>query len=651
MKSHIFWLLIWISVLGVMAQPGSAALAADAAQTATMPAATVQPPPPPVDGSNPQAKPPMTDGRLPQRPLILAGSEAAGVNAATTLTIDVWYGDSQRFGHLGVPQPWINILGNVSGPNLVTELAYTLNGGAEQPLGMGADGFRLVRAGDFNIEIDSADLNDGANQIMIKATDSMATTVFKAVTIQYDAGNIWPPNHVATWTSADIQVDAQVVDGKWSAQNGVARPLELGYDRLLAIGDLTWPDYEVEVPITVHSLDPEGYCGINNGPGVGLVLRWQGHYLTDDDQAIGRQPRTGWSNLGALGWYHWGHNGNCVPGGPEALQFKGYGGATSIGNGYDSSHQLEFNTPYIFKLSVESTTDPAYYRFKVWKAADPEPVQWNLYGVGAAGGPDAGSLLLVAHWVDATFGQVTVTPLNTTTYTLITNSTGAGSVVRTPDKAVYLQNEAVTLTAAPDSGWVFKEWQGDVPAGSVDATLNLSMAADKTITALFEKAPEYSLTASVIGQGSVSKTPDQPGYTENMTVTLTATPDDGWVFKAWSGDVPPASASPVLTLTMDGDKVVTALFEQKPPNQYSLSAAVIGQGQVNKTPDQPSYTENMAVTLTATPDNGWVFKAWSGDVPAGGTEADVTLTMDGDKSVTAIFEQRIFMFLPVITNP
>ena len=27
--------------------------------------------------------------------------------------IDIWYGDEQRFGHLGVPQRWVNVLGRV----------------------------------------------------------------------------------------------------------------------------------------------------------------------------------------------------------------------------------------------------------------------------------------------------------------------------------------------------------------------------------------------------------------------------------------------------------------------------------------------------------------------------------------------------------
>ena len=32
------------------------------------------------------------------------------------LRIDVWYGKRQRFGHNGLPQQWINVLGRVRGP-------------------------------------------------------------------------------------------------------------------------------------------------------------------------------------------------------------------------------------------------------------------------------------------------------------------------------------------------------------------------------------------------------------------------------------------------------------------------------------------------------------------------------------------------------
>ena len=32
------------------------------------------------------------------------------------LKIDVWYGKHQRFGHNGLPQQWVNVLGRVHGP-------------------------------------------------------------------------------------------------------------------------------------------------------------------------------------------------------------------------------------------------------------------------------------------------------------------------------------------------------------------------------------------------------------------------------------------------------------------------------------------------------------------------------------------------------
>ena len=240
--------------------------------------------------------------------------------------------------------------------------------------------------------------------------------------------------------------------------------------------------------------------------------------------------------------------------------------------------------------------------------------------------------------MDASFGQVTVTPLNTTTYELTTNSTGNGSVVRVPDKAVYLENEAVKLTAIPDNGWLFKEWQGDVPPGNTDVTLTLTMTGDKIVTAIFEKAPEHTLTVSVTGQGAVSKTPDQISYMKGMTVTLTAMPDAGWIFREWQGDVPSGSMDPALTLPMDGDKIVTAIFEKTP--EYTLAVNVMGQGAVNQMPDQLSYTEGMTVTLTAVPESGWVFKEWQGDVPADGTGTTMTLTMNEYKEITAVFEQK-----------
>src|SRR5207244_95102 len=87
-----------------------------------------------------------------------------------------------------------------------------------------------------------------------------------------------------------------------------------------------------------------------------------------------------------------------------------------------------------------------------------------------------------------------------------------------------------------------------------------------------------------------------------------------------------------VSVTMDGDKTVTATFAI---NTYSLTVNTVGQGSVAKSPDQASYDHGSTVELTATPATGWHFAGWSG--AATGTTNPASVTMDGDKTVTATF--------------
>jgi len=84
----------------------------------------------------------------------------------------------------------------------------------------------------------------------------------------------------------------------------------------------------------------------------------------------------------------------------------------------------------------------------------------------------------------------------------------------------------------------------------------------------------------------------------------------------------------------------TADFEEIPSVQYDLSINSTGGGSVT-TPGEGTfnYTAGTVVDLEATPDAGYRFVEWTGDV---GTIADVnaaatTITMNGDYSITANF--------------
>ncbi len=73
---------------------------------------------------------------------------------------------------------------------------------------------------------------------------------------------------------------------------------------------------------------------------------------------------------------------------------------------------------------------------------------------------------------------------------------------------------------------------------------------------------QYGLTVSV-SNGTVVKSPDLPAYDPGVDVMLTATAVAGFHFVEWTGDAT-GSANPV-TITMDGNKAVTAIIQANPP--------------------------------------------------------------------------------------
>jgi uncharacterized repeat protein (TIGR02543 family) len=324
-------------------------------------------------------------------------TEVYSFTVQTLPVIDVWYGSPQVFGHIGIPQQWVNILGNVSDPDGVASLAYSLNGGPETSLSIGPDTYRLAAEGDFNVDMAHTDLISGSNQVVITAIDTLDNTTAETVTVEYVSGNVWPETYSIDWSSAaSIQDVAQVVDGLWTLEADSIRPAELGYDRLVAIGDVSWDDYEVTVPITINGTDP-----LSSGPGVGILMRWTGH---TDDPISDWQPKSGYLPLGALGMYRW---KNDALG--DRLQLMGNGAIIVAED--TSGRKLEYDVPYIFKMHVETMPGRGgLYSLKVWEDGQPEPSAWDLYAQEELSDPQNGSFLLFAHHVDASFGDVTVTP-------------------------------------------------------------------------------------------------------------------------------------------------------------------------------------------------------------------------------------------------
>lgn len=211
--------------------------------------------------------------------------------------------------------------------------------------------------------------------------------------------------------------------------------------------------------------------------------------------------------------------------------------------------------------------------------------------------------------------------------------------------ANFTRGTQVGLTVTPNSNYAFVGWGG---ACSGTGACNVTMDAAKAVTADFKPTTiTYALTVAVTGKGTVTSNPigincntscSSP-FDQGTNVTLTASPQNGFVFAGWTGA---CAGTTTCTVTMDSAKNVNATFY---PTSYPfMSVTVVGFGTVASAPAGINcgatcsilFNSGQTVTLTATPNQGYVFANWTGG-ECSGYAITCTITMDAAKSITATF--------------
>ncbi|GJM64225.1 InlB B-repeat-containing protein [Persicobacter diffluens] len=151
--------------------------------------------------------------------------------------------------------------------------------------------------------------------------------------------------------------------------------------------------------------------------------------------------------------------------------------------------------------------------------------------------------------------------------------------------------------------------------------------ADGTVSPL-----TYKLTTSISGQGNLSL--EGGNYEEGTSLSIEATAAEGYQFSHWGGDAS-GSENP-LQITMDSDKNITANFEESAIAEYNVQVNIQGQGSVN--PPSGSYAEGSSLSISASPEQGWKFNGWSGDINS--SNNPLQITVDGHKNITANFIEQ-----------
>lgn len=260
---------------------------------------------------------------------------------------------------------------------------------------------------------------------------------------------------------------------------------------------------------------------------------------------------------------------------------------------------------------------------------------WTLDGLGAGGGPTLLVTMTNNRSVIASFVAAPVTYL----LNLVSSPTGSGSVAANPVKARYSAGDVITLTATANSGYIFSNWLGLVPATLNPVSFEMP-TGDTTITAVFNTIT-YTLTASVnpgVG-GTITANPVGPTYPSGTLVTLTATPASGYKFDNWNVDGG-SNSNISIQVMMNANHSVVANFSEvapPPPTKHNVNITISGGGSTSPSGVQ-QVNDGSSLTITATPLSGYEFSHWEGNVS--GTTNPLTIpSVTSDMSVIAVFEK------------
>jgi len=282
---------------------------------------------------------------------------------------------------------------------------------------------------------------------------------------------------------------------------------------------------------------------------------------------------------------------------------------------------------------------------------------------------------------NATSGNITITVNAPVTYfqldVNVTPEEGTGGIVtsNTEDiscpgqcSASYEAGANVTLTAEPSEGFTFTGWGGDCSECGTSETCTITMDADKTCSAVFEEIPNQPpVIDSFVVEPSSGTAP------LDVAVICQATDPDGSIesyeFNPGDGSDPLTSEDGTFSYTYDtpgsynatctaydndeasvtSDPVTVTVTA--PVTYYNLEVQVTpadGTGGIVTSntediscPDNCShnYEAGANVTITAEPAEGFTFSGWGGACEPCGTNSQCTITMDANKTCSAVFEE------------
>ena len=272
------------------------------------------------------------------------------------------------------------------------------------------------------------------------------------------------------------------------------------------------------------------------------------------------------------------------------ITFDGNGGSGSM-----EPVTVKAGTNYI--LPACGFTAPADQEFKAWEIGGTEYKVGDSYTVN-------GDIEIKALWKNRV-----ITP---TTYTVTVSNDGNGTGTAAPSTAAA--GTTITLTAMPNEGYHFKEWEVISGGVTIKDDKFLMPNGNVEVKAIFEEdAPpvptEFTITVKTDGNGTASAS--HAKAVVGTEITLIATPKTGYHFKEWEVISGGVTISNNKFTMPNGNVTIKAIFEEDaPPAPAEFTVIFDGNGGMPSVGSMTTTDQKLPSLPSASRSGSYSFDGW-----------------------------------------
>ena len=233
--------------------------------------------------------------------------------------------------------------------------------------------------------------------------------------------------------------------------------------------------------------------------------------------------------------------------------------------------------------------------------------------------------------------SITITKAPAAEYTVTVTTEGGGTASASPAKAAA--GTEITLTATPNTGYHFKEWQVESPAGLVITNNKFTMPdSNVAIKAIFEEdspfAPtKHTVTVKTDGNGIAFASPLLA--VAGTEITLTAMPKKGYHFKEWQVINGGVTVKDDKFLMPNNNVEIKAIFEKDaPPAPTEFTITFDGNGGTPSAGSMTTTDQKLTSLPSASRSGSYSFDGWYTD-KSGGTKVTMDTVFSANTTVYA----------------